>query len=158
MLGRKDPYFAYNFVVEFGGIISGGFTEVSGLSIQTDVEKVKEGGVNDFEYKLPKGTTYTDITLKKGITDEALWSWYMGTLHGKIIRIPLSICLLDHSRNEIMRWNIFEAYPIKWEGPTFNASSNTVATESIVLAHHGMVPGGLKKLAGSVKKIVEDFF
>ncbi|MCD4809203.1 MAG: phage tail protein, partial [Methanosarcinales archaeon] len=62
---RSDPYSAYRFKVEIEGIIAAGFTDVSGLTIETEVETIKEGGVNNYEYKLPKFTKYSNITLKR---------------------------------------------------------------------------------------------
>ncbi len=142
---RIDPYSAYNFLVEIDGIISGGFTEVSGLSITTAVKTVKEGGMNDFEHKLPEATSYTDITLKKGITDmDTIWGWYDNVVKGKVERKNGTIYLLDHQGLPAMWWDFYEAFPVKWDGPSFNAATNTVATESLVLTHHG-----LKKPEGS---------
>ena len=136
---RSDPYGAFNFLVEIEGIIEGGFTEVSGLSIQTEYESVKEGGNNSFEYKLPKGTKYTDITLKRGITDWKLYDWYMDVVGGKIERKSGSIYLIDSEGNRVMEWDFLEAFPVKWDGPAFNAGSNAIATETLVLAHHGLM-------------------
>ena len=44
---RTDPYTAFNFHVEIDGIIVGGFTEVSGLSMTTRVEPLQAGGNNN---------------------------------------------------------------------------------------------------------------
>ncbi|MFZ3058855.1 MAG: phage tail protein [Candidatus Methanoperedens sp.] len=136
---RKDPYSTFRFLVEIEGIIAGGFTDVSGLSIQTEVDSIREGGVNDFEYKLPRGTKYTDITLKRGLTDWELYNWYKDVIHGKISRKSGAIYLLDHEGNQVMDWYFFEAYPVKWDVSSFNATSNTVASETLVLTHHGVV-------------------
>ena len=136
---RKDPYGVFRFQVEIEGIIAGGFSEVSGLSVQTEVDSIREGGVNDFEYKLPLGTKYTDITLKRGFTDWEIYNWYRDVINGKINRKSGAIYLLDQEGNQVMDWYFFEAYPIKWEGPTFNATSNTVASETLILTHHGLV-------------------
>ncbi len=135
---RKDPYSTFNFSVEIDGIIAAGFTDVSGLTISTEVHKFKEGGVNDFEHKLPKSTTYTDITLKRGITDFDLWNWYQDVIYGTIERKNGTIYVFDNSKKQVDWWYFFEAFPIKWEGPIFNASSGTVASETLVLAHHGL--------------------
>lgn len=142
---RLDPYSAYNFLVEIEGIIAGGFTEVSGMSIQTEVERKMFGGENDREYTFIKSTKYTDITLKHGLTDlDLLWCWYDDVIKGKVQRKNGSIYLLDQAGLPAMWWDFYEAYPIKWDGPSFNAASNTVATETLVLAH-----GGLSKPQGS---------
>ncbi len=136
---RSDPYGAFNFLVEIEGIIEGGFTEVSGLSIQTEYDTVKEGGNNNFEHKLPKGTKYTDITLKRGLTDWKLYDWYQDVINGKIERKSGSIYLIDSEGNRVMEWDFLEAFPVKWDGPALNAGSNAIATEALVLAHHGLI-------------------
>jgi phage tail-like protein len=136
---RKDPYSSFRFLIEVEGIIAGGFTDVSGLSIQTEVDTIREGGVNDFEYKLPRGTKYTDITLKRGLIDWELYNWYKDVINGIINRKSGAIYLLDHQGNQVMDWYFFEAYPVKWDVSSFNATSNTVASETLVLTHHGVV-------------------
>jgi phage tail-like protein len=136
---RLDPYSAYNFLVEIEGIIAGGFTDVSGLSINTEVERKMFGGENDREYTFIKCTKYTDLTLKHGISDlDLLWNWYDDVIQGKIERKNGSIYLLDHQGIPAMWWNFIEAYPIKWDGPTFNAANSTVATETLVITHGGL--------------------
>lgn len=141
MTERSDPYRGFRFKLELGGIISGGFSEVSGLSVETEVESRKEGGENNFEYKLPKATKYGNLTLKRGISDDNLWSWYKDVIYGKIERQNISVCLLDEVGNEVMRWNFEKAFPVKWNGPSLNASSSSVAVESLVIVHHGLQKG-----------------
>lgn len=147
---RLDPYRAYNFLVEIEGILAGGFSEVSGLELSTEVERLREGGVNDRVHVLPKWTTQSDLVLKKGQTDmDLLWNWYADVTAGKVERKNGSIYLLDDQGLPAMWWDFFEAYPIKWSGPTFNASSNAVAFTSLTLAHHGLTrPLGSQVLAG----------
>lgn len=132
---RLDPYSAYNFLVEIEGIIAGGFTDVSGLSVQTDVERKMFGGENNLEYKFVTTTKASDLVLKHGLTDlDLLWTWYENVTNGIIDRKNGSIYLLDHSGLPAMWWDFEGAFPIKWDGPTFNSANNTVATESLTLA------------------------
>ncbi len=135
---KEDPYGAFNFKVEIDGIIVGGFSEVSGLRIETEVYTVKEGGLNFFEHKLPKSTKFSDITFKRGITDWVLYDWYLEVIGGTIKRKNGSIILYDKGKKKEMIWYFFSAYPVKWEGSTFSASANSIATETIVLTHHGI--------------------
>ena len=136
---RKDPYLAFNFVVEIDGVTVGGFTDVSGLSIETQVERNTFGGENHKEYAFLTQTKYSDITLKLGVTsDDYLWNWYQQVINGVITRRNGSICLLDYSGNPSIWWDFLDACPIKWEGPAFSAGSSTVAAESIVLTHNGI--------------------
>ncbi len=133
-----DPYLNFRFRVELGGVISGGFSDVSGLSVETEVETRKEGGENTFEYKLPKTTKYQNLTLKRGLSDDSLWDWYNKVIYGTIERRDISVCLLDEVGEEVKRWNFQGAYPVKWEGASLNAKSASIAVESIILVHHGM--------------------
>lgn len=149
---RLDPYGAYNFLVEIQGVIAGGFTEVSGLSIQTEVDRKTFGGANDREYTFVKGTKYTDLTLKHGLTDlDLIWSWYDDVINGKIKRQNGSIYLLDHSGLPAMWWDFYEAFPIKWDGPSFNASSSTVATETLVLSHNGLAKPKASQVVSAIR-------
>ena len=76
------------------------------------------------------------MTLKHGLTDsDILWDWYYEVINGTITRKNGTIYLRNHSGQEVMGWDFLRAFPIKWEGPTFNASSNTVADETLVLTY-----------------------
>jgi phage tail-like protein len=134
---RIDPYSTFNFRVEIGSILMGGFSEVSGLRVETEVYSIKEGGMNAFEHKLPKSTKFSDITLKRGITDMEMYDWYKEVINGNIERKSGSIILYERGRQKEMRWDFVDAYPVKWEGATFSASGNAIATETLVLTHNG---------------------
>ena len=135
----QDPYRAYNFVVEIEGLQIGGFSEVTGLSSEIELESYQEGGVNDRTHKFPKQTTYPNMVLSHGLTDnEELWQWYQLASQG-IIKIKNgTITLRDSQGKEVMWWNFKQAYPVKWEGPQFNASSDEIAIERIELVHQGI--------------------
>lgn len=139
---RRDPYLNFRFLVEIGGLIVGGFSDVSGLQVETEAEEYREGGVNEYVHKLPKITKYTNLTLKRGITDsDVLWKWHRDVVAGKIMRKNGSVILLDVAGNEKWRWNFSQAYPVKWSGPDLKADSSMTAVESIELAHNGIMKG-----------------
>ena len=136
---RIDPYASFNFLVEIEGVVVGGFSEVSGLQAETETEEYREGGVNDFVYKLPKITKYPNLTLKRGVTDlDEFWKWHQDVVAGDIKRKNGSIILTDSSKTKGKRWNFTKAYPVKWVGPDMKADSNTVAVESLEIAHRGL--------------------
>lgn len=139
---RKDPYLGYRFLVEIEDLVVGGFSEVSGLQAETEVEEYREGGLNEYTHKLPKGTKYINLILKKGITDsDDLWRWHQDVVNGKIERRNGSVILLDQTGEEKWRWNFMGAYPIKWTGPDFKADSNIAAIETLELSHDGIKKG-----------------
>ncbi len=138
---RKDPYLAYNFVVEIEGITIAEFTDVSGLSVETQVEKKTFGGENHREYTFLTQTKYSDITLKHGLMkDLYLWEWYQKVVEGSCVgvRHNTSIYLLDDCGNPLIWWDVLDACPIKWEGPTLSATTSAIAVETIVLTHNGI--------------------
>jgi phage tail-like protein len=135
---RNDPYKAFNFSVEIDGIAHAAFSEVSGLESETAVIEYRSG--QDFvTRKLPGLTSYANIVLRHGITnDRELWDWRKNIVDGSPDRRNGSIKLLDDQRNEVLRWNFREGWICKWEGPALNAKSNEVAIETIEIAHEGL--------------------
>jgi phage tail-like protein len=133
---RVDPYRNFSFLVEIDGITQAGFSDCSGFGASTDPIEYREGGETKTVRKLPGLTKYTNITLKWGLTDSReLYNWYKDVVNGKIERKSGSIILLDLEGNEATRWNFFEAWPTKWDGPDFTAKGNDVAIETLELAH-----------------------
>ena len=81
---RVDPYRSFNFLVELDGIAQASFTECSGLGSTTEVIENREGGDNTTVRKLPGKTSYSDITLKWGLTDSTeLWDWRQQIVDGQ---------------------------------------------------------------------------
>ena len=137
---RNDPYLSFNFLVEIEGLISGGFSEVTGLQVETEIETYREGGLNEYEHKLPGPTRYpSNLVLKHGLTDiETLWRWHQDVTRGKIERKNGTIYLLDSLRAPVMWWDFKESLPVKWSGPELRAESGAVAVETLELVHHGI--------------------
>jgi phage tail-like protein len=139
---RDFPYQSFRFIVEINGVLAGGFSEVSGLQAETQVEVIEEGGVNDYVHRFPKKTLYPNLVLKHGMADSAaLYQWHKDVANGKITRASGSIIMLDANANPVARWNFNRAYPVKWVGPELKAESNAVAVEAIELVHEGLERG-----------------
>jgi len=136
---RKDPYLSYNFIVEIDGITRAGFREASGLDSTQDPVEYREGTDAFTPRKLPGIVKYSNISLKWGITDDQeLLEWRQKAADGKVERRNGSIVLLNSEGQEKVRWNFREAWPTKWSGPSFNATGNEVAIETLELAHEGL--------------------
>jgi phage tail-like protein len=136
---RIDPFMSYRFAVIIDHIVEAGFTEVSGLDITTQVEEYREGGVNSFVCKLPKETTFANLSLKKGLADlSSLWKWHHEVVSGIIKRKTVHIVLLrDRLPVPAQMWSFKEAFPVRWTGPELKADGNSVAFQTLELAHHG---------------------
>jgi phage tail-like protein len=136
---RKDPFRSFNFSVELDGITRASFRECSGLDASQDAIEYREGTEGTTARKLPGLNKYSNITLKWGMTDDTeLWAWRKKAMTGKVERKNGSIVLLDESGEEKLRWNFREAWPTKWTGPSFNATGNEVAIETLEIAHEGL--------------------
>ncbi len=138
---RVDPFRAFNFRVEIDGLTVGSFSECSGLTSEGEAVDYREG--TDFPLtvrKLMGLRTYTNIVLKRGYTtNNELWAWYKNITNGVADRRNGSIILMDEEHNDVMRWNVENAWINKIEGPTLNATANEVAIESVELIHEGLM-------------------
>ena len=140
---RTDPFSRFNFLLEIAGItqdsIVAGFSEVSGLANEPEVIEYREGNERmNSPRKIPGLTRYSNIVLKRGLTtDNSLWNWRKNLIDGLVDRRSGSIILLDPSRKEVLRWNFYNAWPCKWEGPVLKAKSGEVAIETLEIAYEG---------------------
>ena len=135
----RDPYDGFRFRVEILGLRVGGFSEVSGLEREVQIEDFREGGLNDYTHKLVTVTKHPNLTLRRGIADATdLWQWHQDVVNGKIERRQVTVALTDAAGKDVWRWVFDKAYPVKWSGSGLNASNNTVLVEAVDLAHNGM--------------------
>lgn len=123
----------------------GEFSEVNGLAATVTTETIKEGGVNGYAIQLPSATTFPNLVLKRGIVSSELFDWVMEYREtGMISKRNITVFLLDHSgdRSEPIReWHFYNAWPIKWNGPSLNATSSAIAMESVEFVHEGIHKG-----------------
>ncbi len=136
----KDPYRSYRFRVELDGITRAGFRECSGLDSTQDPVEYREGNEIMTVRKLPGLNKYSNISLKWGVADDKeIWEGRKQAAEGKMDkRKNLAIILIDQSGEDAIRWNVREAWPTKWTGPSFNATGNEVAIDTLEIAHEGI--------------------
>jgi phage tail-like protein len=137
---RDDPYRAFNFQLVIDGVPKGAFSEASGLTADGDPVDYREGTDRQANVRKLVGLRkYSNITLKRGYTqDKALWRWYVNIMNGIPDRRNVTIVLLNEQRQPVLRWHAENAWVNKVEGPSFKASGNEVAMESVDLVHEGL--------------------
>jgi phage tail-like protein len=140
---RKDALAGYHWYLELDGISQASFREVSGLGSEQQVIENKEAGKGGKTVirKIPGALKWSDITLKRGVTDDMqLWKWRKLVEDGKVdeARKNGSIVLYDQADKEIARWNFEAAWPSKMTGPSLNANGNDIAVEEMVICHEGL--------------------
>jgi len=96
---RNDPYGQFNFLIEIDGVTRAGFSEVSGLTTDTNVIEYREGQEVTTVRKLPGLMKYTNIVLKRGYTqDQSLWNWRK---HGKTSEVAIETLEIAHEGLEL---------------------------------------------------------
>ena len=138
---RRDPFRAFNFQLDIDNLPRGAFSECSGLTAEGDAVDYREGtDLQPNVRKLVGLRKYTNIILKRGYTqgDTSLWDWYRNIHNGVADRRNVTIILLNEERQPVMRWHVENAWINKIEGPSFKASGNEVAIESVELVHEGL--------------------
>lgn len=140
---RSDPLVGYHFYVEIDGVTKAMFKECSGLDSDSEVVEYREASKNGVVVirKQPGALRWSDITLRRGITDVMeLWEWRKLIEQGKIndARKNGSIVLYNQAGEEVARWNFVDGWPKKISGPQMRAEGNDVAIEELVITHEGL--------------------
>ena len=134
-----DPFASFNFKLEIEGITVAGFSEVTGLNQESNVIDYREGQEPITPRKLPGLNKFGNITLKRGISpDLSVYNWRKTVTDGDIERRNASIVLHNEKHEEVVRWNVINAWPSKYVGPDLKANANEVAIESVELTHEGV--------------------
>jgi phage tail-like protein len=116
----------------------GHFTQCSGLEMEFEVLEYAEGGNNEQVYRLPGHVRYPNLVLTRGLTDQdALHKWLWDTQTEPKLK-EITVQYMDSTKKVLRTWTFADAFPVRWHGPTFAASSSDLATEVLEIAHAGM--------------------
>jgi phage tail-like protein len=175
---ETDPIRNFRFLVTFKPLNNGqaswykntkvviGFTSVSGLSVNTDSIPYREGGYNTTVHQIPGQTTFSPITLQRGVVlgTPQHWDWMRklfatvqgGTASttGENFRADVEIEVLTHpiagsgggnteltggtySDHVSARFQVYNAWPTSVSYSDLNAGDNALFVEQITLVHEG---------------------
>jgi phage tail-like protein len=138
---HRSNYITTNrFYVEIESQLRASFTECSGLGVNIKKESYFEGGVNDQQRIFLGQAEFTDVTLKRGMTDDfTFWGWITQVLSGlPEIRRNVNILLFNQAGQTMQCWTLIGAIPISWKSPGLQADGNNVAIEELTLAYEGL--------------------
>jgi phage tail-like protein len=137
---RNDPLTSFLFglkITDLGLDHADGtafFKSVSGLRVECEVTDYNEGGVTNFTRKVIGVAKWSNLVLKQGFTgDSTLWDWRKTPK-----RVDGTIYAIGADMKPICRWDFKNGYPVKWDGPDYDASKHDLAIESIEIAHEGL--------------------
>ncbi|MCH7400373.1 phage tail protein [Belliella kenyensis] len=134
------PLSKFHFQVEWGGTKIG-FTEVSGLDVETEVIEYRHGASKEYgKIKMPGLKKEANITLKRGTfaSDNEYFEWYKTISMNKVDRRDVTISLLNEEHEPVVVWKIKNAWPTKIQSTDLKADGNEVAIESMELVHEGL--------------------
>ena len=142
---------ACRFYFEADGIQEKQILEVSGLSVESPV--AGDGGVQGsgkggqrLRQATPTVEKFTNVTIKLiATTDKDLYTWYKncntndaGSSQWSSNRKAASVSAFDQGGTRQARWEIKNAYPSKYQGPSFTAGDSNMANETLELVHEGI--------------------
>jgi phage tail-like protein len=135
------PLPKFHFLVEWGGTRIG-FTEVTGLTLETEVIEYREGNSPEYnKIKMPGLRKFGNITMKRGTFagDNDYFKWFNTVKLNTIERRDITISLLNEEHQPVVVWKVKSAWPVKIQSPDLKADANESAIESIEVAHEGLV-------------------
>ncbi len=139
----SEAFGSLRWYLEMDGITDGVFKEVSGLDSETEVIEHRHSGKkgNLIVHKVPGALKWTNITFKRGLTDDTmLHDWRKAIEDGKIKthRKNGTITCYNPAMQPVAKYSFVKAWPCKWKGPGLDASKSEMAIEEIELAHEGL--------------------
>lgn len=134
-----DPVGELRFLVSIDDVVIGAFSECSGLTVEYELFEYQEGGEDRFTHKFRGRLKYPNLVLKRGVTHEdGLQKWFFDRADREK-RGTVTVTLLGDDSAEVRRWAFAGAFPVKWQGPSLNAKSTNIATETLEIAHQGLL-------------------
>jgi len=142
----------FNFKVEIEGVTVGAFKNVEGLDSETEVIEYQDG--DDLVLrKRPGRVKNSNITLKEGVDlenppaemadrnlNDFFSNWRQDILEGTVEAKKGAVVLYNRAGEEIMRYNIFGAWPYKWKGVNLDGKGNDVQVEEVTLVVQEVEP------------------
>ena len=131
----------FHFSVEWAPGTRIGFTEVTGLTKESDVIEYREGSSPEFhKTKMPGLEKLSNITFKRGVFegDIELNEWINEIAMNKIDRRDVTIKLLNEKHEPVITWQVLNAWPVKVQSSDLKADGNEVAIETMEIAHEGI--------------------
>jgi phage tail-like protein len=141
----NDPYGSFYYALELDGIEVGHFLEVSGLKSTAAKFEIQEGGLNNHVHFRAGVSKWENLVLRFAThASQQLYEWKEKsrtrefTEEFETRETTGAIVLKANDGEELRRFNFTGAWPVSWEGPTFNSDSSELAIETLEIAHEGI--------------------
>lgn len=113
------------------------FQDVTGLSVDVNLDTYNEGGENRFVHRLPGRSKYSDLVLKRGMTlVSGVTAWCQDSIENFNYQpTNMLISLLNEQHLPVSSWYIVNAIPIKYDVSGLNAEQGQIVIESMTLRY-----------------------
>lgn len=113
MSKHKGDYLpAHAWKVEIDGVIVGGFKSVDGLESEVEIVEYRDGD-DPLTHKRPGKATDQRLVLERGfLASGGLRAWFEQDPKAPTERKSGSVIYLDRAGNEVLRYNLFECWPV----------------------------------------------
>ncbi len=141
---QQFPHVGFHFGVFFlfpKFNFNGNFSSVAGLDFSYSPASLNEGGISGYSHSLTSRGSFSNLTLKRGFTDDArLYEWCEET-HATMNTQPCNILvsMLDKHNLPVKNWLIFNAIPTSWDGGGLDVTSKTVMMESVTFSYQNFI-------------------
>ena len=139
---RVDPVPTYHFMVDMGIPGLALVRSISGLGEKIERVDLYEGGAVMAYHPLPGKRSWPNLVLKGVVVNDlSIFAWFASVRIELLVqaRRMVTIFLMSSDGTLMANWNVAAAYPLSYTGPSFDASTSTIAFESIELTHMGIV-------------------
>ncbi|HEX9371220.1 MAG TPA: phage tail protein [Roseiflexaceae bacterium] len=135
---------AFNFLVEIRvdgiseQVCEAAFAECDGLEMTMEPKTFQEGGSNTRQVHLAGPVTYSQLTLKRGMSaDFGLWHWFTEVMKTgrRGLRGQASVVMLAADRSEQVKFTLSDCLPVKLRAPALNAKEGMIAIEELQLVY-----------------------
>ena len=155
-VGSVENYVLNNrFWIEIDEDTNARFSECYGLGVSIKKDIYFEGGLNDQQRILLGHAEFSDITLKRGITDSpTFFEWLGAGFEMKSTRSNANIALFNQAGEVMISWTLIGSIPIAWKISPLQADGNSVAIEELTVAIESLQIG--KTSVGATMPVERD--
>jgi phage tail-like protein len=110
------------------------FSEISGLNISYETTEYKEATTDGIRTLQVVGQRdVPTVTMKRGIFENSLqlYDWLNSMHTDDFERKDIVISMLDNNNAAVITWTITNAFPMSFEGPSLDATSNEVTFQTL---------------------------
>lgn len=148
---------APRFEVSIDRFDLGGWQQCEGLDVSFKPVSVPEMGDNTSVRILPGPVQYTPVELTRAMQKDDLgktMTWLAAAQRDQTRYETATIILFDAWGEEVATWTLEGVIPLKWKGPSLDATKSQVALEKLTLAHEGF--SQLTKDANLQKAVIRE--